>query len=236
MRQSTKLTICVVTIFFIALTASSALAGFRTVTLVPSKDNTLIERDTTLSNGGSEWIFAGETIANGSLRGLIAFDIANRIPQGAKIWKATLTLHLDRTRAGLFDFKLHKLTSEWGEGDAAGVDDRFDRVGGPAAEGDATWVDNFFNISSWGSPGGDFVAQASATATVGARDAFYVWGPTFRMIKDVQSWLDDPDRNYGWILIGPEEGLEGERRSKRFDSRENVEVSFRPTLTVVYIP
>ena len=81
-------------LFFVALTSVSAMAfDLRTVTLVPSKDNTIYEElgDTGCeqSNGAGQYFFVGLPVdptpppprgPSGARRALIAFDIAKRIP------------------------------------------------------------------------------------------------------------------------------------------------------------
>jgi hypothetical protein len=51
------------------------------------------------------------------------------------------------------------------------------------------------------------------------------------MVADVQSWLDDPDDNFGWELVIPSPGVAS---AKRFNSRENTNASSRPMLSVTY--
>ena len=51
------------------------------------------------------------------------------------------------------------------------------------------------------------------------------------MTSDVQSWLDDPSTDYGWILIGDEADP---RTRKRFDSRHNSAAP--PALVVDFTP
>jgi hypothetical protein len=51
------------------------------------------------------------------------------------------------------------------------------------------------------------------------------------MVGDVQSWLDNPITNFGWILIGEEETS---RTAKRFDSKDNPTTNNRPVLRVTY--
>ena len=53
------------------------------------------------------------------------------------------------------------------------------------------------------------------------------------MVADVQSWLDNPSTNFGWLLVGNEALSE---TSKRFDSRENAIADNRPLLTVNFTP
>jgi hypothetical protein len=50
---------------------------------------------------------------------------------------------------------------------------------------------------------------------------------------DVQSWLDAPTTNLGWMLRG-DEGAAHE--TKRFDSRTSSTSSARPVLTIDFTP
>ena len=51
------------------------------------------------------------------------------------------------------------------------------------------------------------------------------------MVANVQSWLDSPADNFGWIVIADEAIIPS---AKRFDSRENSDESERPVLTVEF--
>jgi hypothetical protein len=51
------------------------------------------------------------------------------------------------------------------------------------------------------------------------------------MVIDVQSWVNNPATNFGWILIGNESVS---RTSKRFDSREHPAASVRPVLNIEF--
>ena len=75
------------------------------------------------------------------------------------------------------------------------------------------------------------MSAASASQSVAATIAFYTWGPTPQLTADVQNWLDAPGTNFGWILTGNESQLQSARR---FDSRENLQTTFRPMLTIDY--
>ena len=109
------------------------------VTLSPSKDNTLYEDPGgALSNGAGEYFFAGRTAqaTNSIRRGLIEFDIAGSIPAGSLIVSATLQLTMSKTIAGLQPVALHRLTADWGEGTSNAT---FEEGGGAAAtSGDAS--------------------------------------------------------------------------------------------------
>jgi hypothetical protein len=198
-------------------------------TIGPAKDNTLYENGTgAISNGSGQYFFAGRTGTGAIRRGLVAFDIA-RIPAGSRVTNATLTLHLSREPGpgGPEIIELHRLLADWGEG--ASDAPANEGGGGAAAPGDATWIHTFSDTLLWSSPGGDFSPSVSASQSVDAT-GFYSWsGPA--LIADVQSWLDNPQENFGWILIGNESVAQ---TAKRFDTHENIEASFRPALSVQY--
>lgn len=206
------------------------------VVIGAAKDNTLYEdANGALSNGAGQYVFAGRVdVRGGGLlrRALIEFDVADHVPAGSTINTVELTLHLSRVHfdSGPEIASLHALEKEWGEGasDALG-----EEGGGAASEpGDATWIHTFFDTDFWTDAGGDFANVASASATTEGI-GFYTWGSTDDMVANVQAWLDAPDENHGWILLGNEETLAS---AKRYDSRENPTAEFRPGLRVDFTP
>lgn len=199
------------------------------VVITPTKDNTLYESTTgSTSNGAGQHLFVGQTSGASTRRALVAFDIAGQIPAGATIVSATLQLQMSKTNAGAEPIALHKVSADWGEGTS---DANANEGGGvTATTGDATWLHTFFNTAQWSTDGGDFASTASATLSVSGI-GFYTWGSTPGMVTDLQSWLDAPATNFGWILIGNETAV---GTAKRFSSRENGTVAARPQLTVVY--
>jgi hypothetical protein len=203
------------------------------VTLNSSKDNTLYEdAGGALSNGAGQYFFVGRTAqgVNSIRRGLIAFDIAGNIPPGSIIVSATLRLNMSQTSAVPEPVELHPLTASWGEGtsNAPGGGGS----GTAATSGDATWIHRFYASTLWTTPGGDFVVTASATTTVGSV-GFYTWGTTTNMVADVQTWLDAPAANFGWLLLGNETTT---TTAKRFNTREHSDPTTRPALIVEYVP
>jgi hypothetical protein len=154
---------------------------------------------------------------------LLAFDL-DAIPDGAEILSASLTLRMNKTIAGAQDMSLHRLLSDWGEGesDASGQEGK----GAPAEPGDATWTKSVFPDTPWTAEGGDFAEAASSVLSVGGIGS-YTWTG---LESDIQNWLSAPETNFGWILIGPETST----TAKRFDSRETSNASRRPTLTVEF--
>jgi len=197
--------------------------------LNPIKDNTLYESsDGSVSNGAGSHLFSGTNGRGEIRRALIAFDIAGNIPAGATISSVSLRLNMSRTAAGPATVSLHEVLADWGQGSS---DAQGNEGGGiDSASGDATWVHRFFDAESWEKPGGDFSEAASAGTTVGGRGP-YIWGPTSELVADVQSWLDNPDFNFGWALIGDENSSQ---TTKRFNSMENPIQASRPVLTVEF--
>jgi len=205
-----------------------------TVTFAPAKDNTLYEDPQgRLSNGAGSSMFAGTTsfrVGFRIRRALIAFDFADSIPAGATIRSVRLVLHMSRTVALADTVSLHRVLANWGEGTSvASGGFGGGGGGGPAATGDATWLHRFFSTLTWSTPGGDFTPTPSAQIQVGGIGS-YTWGSTAAMVADVESWLEDPSGNYGWILVGEEHGTAS---AKRFDTRESAAAD-RPRLVVEY--
>lgn len=215
----------------IALCFASGLPAWaqNEVTLEPSKDNTLYQQPSgTLSNGQGENIFAGRTNRGLRRRALLAFDVAGTVPAGVAIDSVKLTLTLSATIVRAQPVSLHRVLADWGEGASDAPDN--EGQGGPAAPGDATWLHTFADTSFWENPGGDFDTTASASRDVD-RFSAYTWGSTPEMVADVQGWLDAPETNFGWILIGNEDAFP---TAKRFGSRENPDSEARPVLTIFY--
>ena len=200
-------------------------------TLTSIKDNTLIQDAAgALSNGAGQHFFAGRTgFTNEFRRGLIAFDLTG-IPIDNSIDSVKLILNMSRTIAANQLVRIHRVTANWGEG----TSDAPAQEGGGAASttDDATWLHTFYDTAQWASLGGDFIATASATTTVG-NVGFYTWGSTAAMVTDVTGWRDDPSTNFGWIVIGNEAV---QTTAKRFDTRENPIPANRPTLIVFHSP
>ena len=211
----------------LVLCCSAASAGdSQTVSLTPSADNSLFEPATgDLSNGAGTYLFAGLTNRVELRRGLIRFDLS-AIPSGSTIQSATLTMTVSRAISGSLDMTLHRVTNSWGEGasDAPGQEG----TGTAAENGDATWLHRFYPNQLWQTPGGDYRSAASATTGV-AGNGDYSWSSP-DLTADVQRWLDAPNLNHGWAIIGAEIVTAS---AKRLDSREGVSP---PVLEVTYQP
>jgi len=101
-------------------------------------------------------------------------------------------------------------------------------MGAPATPNDATLRHRFFDTIFWTTEGGDFSATVSASQSVGPVGV-YTWSSS-QMRADVQSWLDDPASNFGWLVLGDESDI---LTAKRFDTRESASP---PVLTIQYRP
>jgi hypothetical protein len=206
------------------------LTSAATISIMPSKDNTLYEFDPAEgdhSNGAGFHFFAGENGMGELRRGVFAFDIAGSIPPGSTITAVSLSMNMSRTSSDTArTIELHKLLADWGEGTSHAPGEEGD--GAPATPNDATWRYRFFDTIFWTTQGGDFSATVSASQSVGPVGQ-YTWSST-QMVADVQSWLDNPANNFGWLVLGDESTA---ATAKRFDTRESASP---PVLTIEFIP
>src|SRR6266446_8762320 len=151
------------------------LACANTITIMPSKDNTLYEyvpADGDHSNGAGFHFFAGENGMGELRRGVLAFDIAGSVPAGSTITAVSLSMNMTMTPAGALTVELHKLLADWGEGTSHAPMGEGD--GAPATPNDATWRHRFFDTIFWTTQGADFSATVSASQSVGGVGQ-YTW-------------------------------------------------------------
>ncbi|MFM1920809.1 MAG: hypothetical protein RLZZ303_2443 [Candidatus Hydrogenedentota bacterium] len=201
--------------------------------LQPTADASLYESATgNFANGAGPYIFSGRTGDNAGFanrRALLQFDIAGALPPDAEIISASLRLRCSKTPVGgsATVMSLHPVTRAWNEGPTATPG--AGGAGSLAQTGDVTWLHTYFNASFWDTPGGDFLSAPSATRIVDDT-GFYVWSDD-QLATDVAGWLENPDANFGWMLIGDEVG---EKTARRFDSRENATEQNRPELIIHY--
>lgn len=213
------------------------LAIVRSATVVPveleaERDATIYEDGNgTGANGSGDYLFTGRSAAQNASaerRALLVFPIAASISEGSTISSVSLDLTMSRTISGEQTVGLHRLLEEWSEGssDPSGQEGG----GATAVAGDVTWIHREFSDSLWVTPGATFEQSASATLQV-AGEGGYTFSSTPELVADVQGWLDDPSRNFGWVLVvaTPASGS-----AKRFNSREHATATSRPKLTVSF--
>ena len=216
---------------FAVLVAETAFSA--TVILSASKDNTLFESTTGMeSNGAGDSFFAGHTGVNDGgghiRRATIAFDVASAIPSNATVTAVKLTLFLAQGAFSSFgeNVALFPLTADWGEGGSMG----FSGHPGGSTTGDATWLHQFYDTTFWSTPGGDFNPQASAMTSITTAFQFYSW-TGLGLVNDVQTWVENPAANFGWIVRGNETVT---NTALRFNSRQAATEANRPQLIVDY--
>jgi len=215
----------------LAITLFAAPLDAATVVLAPDRDNTLFESlSGNLSSALGPNLFAGRTASGAMRRALLHFD-PSAIPAGSTITSVTLTLRMNKTRGGTIACVLNRVENDWGNGNS---DEGTSGGGGGAAAStnDPTWVHRFFNTLVWTEPGGDFDLTALASVSVG-NVGTYTWGSNAALVAEVQSWVDSPSTNFGWMLRGGEAAVQ---TAKRFDSVESTTAANRPRLTVEFTP
>lgn len=168
------------------------------VDITPDKDNSIYSNNG--NSCGVGMLYSGQTCQANFRRAFIHFDIAGSVPAGSTITSVSLDLNnnLNGSATSTDNFDLHPVLADWGEGTSFGTGQ-----GGVAVAPDATWIDRILG-TPWTTPGGDF-SGAVATTAVGQTFGIYSWSSA-GMAINVQTWLDVPAANFGWVLIGNESG------------------------------
>ena len=174
-------------LLLIFLSFSLATCQAAEITLEPSKDNTIYEDSTNLSNGQGVHLFSGATANRIVRRALLAFEVDGSVPAGAAITDVTLGMRVNkvsRRNAVTNDLSLHRVLQDWGEGtsDASGTEGR----GGPASQGDATWEESIRGIIV-----GSDIPELRPTHVARA----------FRLLGD-HDWVFGPAADGGYWLLG----------------------------------
>ena len=225
---SRVLTIGCFAFMVVCLVETSAHAN--EVELPAAADTTIYEDDAGAANGSGVHLFAGANANGDARRALLQFDVGRAIPAGSSIEAVELTLEVSRTRADATNIAVHRLTTDWREGTSDAVAN--EGQGAPAADGEATWSHSAWSTQTWSAPGGDYDPTSSARAPTRTDPGPQTWSDT-GLIADVQTWIDSPDQNFGWILIGDESS---EGTTLRFHSRNTALSALRPTLRVTFTP
>lgn len=218
--------------FLVALIAiASITAHAETLTLRAVSDASLIEENSgAYANGSGPNLFAGRIGANaGSTlrRALIRFDVS-ALPSDAVIQSASVTLYLTRSRfAGDLPFTLHRVTAAWNEGPSNSAQGN----GDSSVNGDSTWLHRRKPDLLWATPGGDYIATASATHIITSTGGPHTWQTTPQLLADIQQWRTDPSSNHGWLI----KGFEGPITSaKGFSTKEAERSAEWPRLHIEY--
>lgn len=203
-----------------------ALAWSESITLNPTRDNTLYEYATgDTSNGAGPVFFAGMNSQGHARRAIFRFDVAGALPSGAVVTGIELVLTItDAPHDSSVSMTLHGVSGDWGEGTSSSNSGR----GAPATTSDATWTYAFYPSVMWAHAGGDF-GPVRAAADVPSEGSASWSGED--LVTDVKAWMSNPEVNFGWLLKG-DESSPGTARG--FASREATDTSHRPKLIIEY--
>jgi len=224
-RELTSLGGAATRIPLFVLLLCSLRAGAASITILPSADTSLIEIAPTNNNGGQAWLLSGK-IQNDVYRDrtLMKFDFTI-LPTNAIVLSVALTVEVTRQPGdGLANapFGLYRMLRPWGEGDKVAT--TIPGQGMPATDGEATWRHAFFPTNQWTVPGGasgvDFSdVESSFQFIYGTGQSPYRFESTPELVADAQGWVNDPQSNYGWMLLCDDEATPFTAR--RFGSRED---------------
>lgn len=216
----------------------SIRVGAASVAIAPSADTTLIEIAPTNNNGAQAWVLSGK-IQNDfyRMRGLFKFDLTT-LPTNALIQSVAFNIEVTRVPDEPpvnSTFGLRRMLRPWGEGDKAATGLNPPGQGRPATAGDATWLYAFFPTNEWSAPGGaeglDFSGTESSFEFIGGIGT-YRFPATPELVADVQDWVENPESNFGWMLLSNDEVTI--LTARRFASREDPDA--HPTLEIEYVP
>lgn len=219
----------------LALAAIAPHAGHsEIVTLPPVADTSLFSSAPDHNLGANLSIAVGNNAGASPIRGLIRFDPAASIPAGSRILSASLGFQVVRIPIlpEPTTFDLHRVLVSWGEGTGGGGGGV--GTGTLASAGEATWDSRFHGSLSWSQPGGaagtDFATSASGSADNTAAEPLN-FDSTAELVADVQTWLNTPASNFGWLIKDRFENADSTAR--RLASREDA--SRAPALTIEYV-
>ncbi len=193
-----------------------------TVVLQPAADTTLVEKEPDNNLGGSDFVNAGTTGMNAGFtrnRGLFQFDLRS-IPQASIIKSADLFLEVrfQSLVSVPASYTLHRMLRPWGEGNK--FTNASPGLGVLATINEATWNHRFaLTTNTWSFPGAsnDYILAISSSASISSLE-YPHFETSLNMESDVQTWLDNPSANFGWLLKTENEGTTYTARG--FGSRE----------------
>jgi hypothetical protein len=177
--------------------------GTRDTKIIADRPNKNYGTDDTLEVDGGD-VLSGEST-------LISWDLTD-IPPASTILSVEITFNVANTSSD--SYELYEMKRSW-------------------IETEATW-DEYASALSWEIPG------AAGSADRGSTVLGILTGPALEIttislnsdgVAVVQSWVDNPSLNYGFICldyVNADNGMD-------FSSRESEMVSNRPKLTVTYV-
>lgn len=157
------------------------------------------------NNGGVSSIDIGNDFLDGSLRGLVRFNLPAALNERVSITGATLSMTTTAVppdgTAGAATVYVERLTEEWGQGTGAGVAASGSyTAGSPCTGTGATWNKPLCSGAGWATAGGSVAGTISASASVPATSGSLVQWNAAGIASDVQAWANDVTTNHGWRL------------------------------------
>jgi hypothetical protein len=191
----------------VATVLNQLVAPADSVTLQPAADAGMRQYYPDLNAGSSPTMASGKTGPNASgeiRRAVVRFDLTGQVPSGAQVNSASVTLTVVRVPNGRADsvFELRRLLAAW-------------------SESDVTWNSRLAGVPwQFGGADGDQdrATFPSSTVPITALGA-YTFPSTPELVADVQSWLDNPGTNFGWLLLSQDE--QTYKTAREFGTREN---------------
>ncbi len=213
------------------VTGSVSAIAQSTVSIVTTKDTTLYESTSgSLANGGGRGMFCGRVGpggGGGKRRTMVQWNIASSVPAGSKILSASFDMWVEQSPAFLpIVTEVHRITTNWSEGNNVAPGNG--GAGGPAGNGESTWLHSNYPSQFWTNVGGDF-APTSFTFDLPGIGPF-VTPSNAAIVADVQNMLDNPAGNFGW-LFKTDELLNSTAR--RINTREAL--ALNPKLVITYL-
>ncbi len=199
----------------LASLASAFRAALAATTTIFADADTTIHESYPASNFGARATLQAGTALSARARALVSFNVAAAVPPGATILAARLTLmstDAPPVAQTTQPFEIHRVLRPWTEGAQSAA------AGGPAATNDATWSHRLYPNVVWAAAGTDISASAHAEFTVGGAGGYRI-DSTAALVADAQAWLDTPENNYGWMVLGKNESAA--QTARTFAAREN---------------
>jgi len=181
------------TVFLAAALGGGANASIVKKVLYPLQDSTIFDgEDETAKGLGSNVVGMTE---NGARRALVQFDLS-KVPLDAELKNVVLKIDIQHSK-GEPAVKLFRVTSPWSAGTAEGENTM---NGSMATNEDTTWKYSTFSTMPWKEVGGDFDPEVLSTEESG------YFSSTKELQIVVQDMIEGNIPNYGFVLVGPEEG------------------------------
>ena len=206
--------------FLMALFATGGFAqpyGSYETNLVPIANASISSNEPDSNFGGDTVLRVGLDASGAQLfRSFIRFDLTS-IPTNAWVSNVIVTVVSSGPSPTAHDYYLlSPLLVSWDE----------NQVTWNRREGASTWT------AGGGQDGTDFLLDPLGYGFLGlgATNQFTTVSPSGGIVQNVQSWINHPSQNFGWILTADNESDAG--NEAQIDSREDA--AYAPTLTVIY--